>query len=112
MKQIIAPSGTAPRADRVRGTRRRENRIRVNIPVRIIYQGLLSEVTRDGLCTDISEAGVSFQTQAGLYVGEFVELEFRSQNAAPFRFQVRLLYKTGNRYGAYFATPDGSSNDS
>ena len=110
MKEIIASRGTA--ADRLRGTRRRENRIRVHIPVRIIYQGLLSEVTRDGLCTDISEGGVSFQTQAGLYVGEFVELEFQSQNAAPFRFQVRLLYKTGNRYGAYFATPDSSSNDS
>ena len=101
MKNTIAQNATASVAEPLPGARRRENRIRVNIPARIIYQGLLHEVSADAVCADISEAGISFQTSAGLYVGEVVEVEFRNQIAAPFRFQVRLLYKMGNRYGAY-----------
>jgi len=72
--------------------------------VRIIYQGVLSEVSREAICTDISDAGIGFETQAGLYVGEIVDLQFRDQNAAPFCFQVRLLYKMGNHYGSYFVS--------
>jgi hypothetical protein len=76
------------------------------MPIRIIYQGLLNEVSRDGLCTDISEAGIGFQTRAGLYVGEIVEVEFRDQIAAAFRFPVRVLYKMGSHFGAYFVSPE------
>jgi hypothetical protein len=112
MKNTIPQSATAPAAEPLPGARRRENRIRVNIPARIIYQGLLHVVSADAVCTDISEAGISFQTSAGLYVGEVVEVEFRNQIAAPFRFQVRLLYKIWNRYGAYFIAPGCSSNKS
>ena len=82
------------------------------MPVRITYQALLTEVSQEGICTDISEAGIGFQTQAGLYVGEVIYLEFPQQNAVPVRFQVRLLYKMGNRYGAYFVSPDPSSHES
>ena len=109
MKNTIAQSATAPAAEPLPDGRRRENRIRVNIPARIIYQGLLHEVSADAVCTDITEAGIGFQTSAGLYVGEVVEVEFRDQIAAPFRFQVRLLYKMWNRYGAYFITSSGES---
>jgi hypothetical protein len=82
------------------------------MPVRITYQGLLAEVSQDGICTDISESGIGFETHAGLYVGEIVHLEFPYQNAVPIRFQARLLYKMGNRYGAYFVSPDSSSHES
>ncbi len=73
------------------------------MPVRITYHGLPNKVSEDGTCTDISEAGIAFETHADLYVGEIVELEFRHQDV--FRFSVRLLYKIGNRYGAYFTSP-------
>ncbi len=73
--------------------------------------GLLTEVSQDGICTDISETGIGFETQAGLYVGEVVYLEFPHQNAVPVRFQARLLYKMGNRYGAYFVSPGSTSNE-
>ena len=96
---------TAPAAEPPSGVRRRGNRIRVNIPARIIHQGLLHEVSADAVCTGISEAGIGFQTSAGLYAGEVVEVEFRKEIAAPFRFQVRVLYKIANRYGAYFMVP-------
>ncbi|HEY5178037.1 MAG TPA: PilZ domain-containing protein [Terriglobales bacterium] len=105
MKDTIAQNATAPAAELLPWERRKGNRIRVRVPVRIIYQGLLSEGSEDGTCTDISETGIGFETDAGLYVGEIVDLEFRDQNAAPFRFQVRLLYKMGNRYGSYFVSP-------
>lgn len=73
--------------------------------VRIIGQGLLDNVSHDGICTDISEAGIGFETPADLYVGKIVDLEFRHPGADPFRLPVRLLYKMGNRYGAYFISP-------
>jgi hypothetical protein len=112
MTNAIAQSAAAPAAEPLPGGRRRENRIRVNIPARIIYQGLLHGVSANAVCTDISEAGISFQTSDGLYVGEIVEVEFRDQIAAPFRFLVRVLYKMGHRYGAYFMEPGCSSNKS
>src|SRR5664280_1563926 len=101
MKNAIAQNATAPAGPPPRA-RRRENRIRVNMPVRITYQGLLTEVSQEGICTDISETGIGFETEASLYVGEVLYLEFPHQNAVPIRFQARLLYKMGNRYGAYF----------
>ena len=105
MKKTVAPKATAPAAGLCPCERRRENRIRVHVPVRIIYQGLLSQVCQEAICTDISEAGIGFETQAGLYVGEIVDVEFRDQNVTPFRFQVRLLYKMANHYGSYFVSP-------
>jgi PilZ domain len=85
--------------------RRRGNRIQIHIPVRITYQGSLEDVSEEGTCTDISETGIGFETQADLYVGEIINLEFRRQGANLFRFPVRLLYKMGNRYGAYLMLP-------
>ncbi|MGA3318374.1 MAG: PilZ domain-containing protein [Candidatus Korobacteraceae bacterium] len=106
MKDTIARKATAPAAGPPPHERRRANRIQLRAPVRIIYQGLLDEESEEGICTDLSEAGIGFETQASLYVGEIVEVEFRDQEATPFRFQVRLLYKMGNCYGAYFVSPD------
>jgi hypothetical protein len=108
VKNATAQETAAPEAEPTLRARRHESRIRVHIPIRIIYQGLLNEVSRDGLCTDISEAGIGFQTHAGLYVGEIVEVEFRDQIAAALRFPVRVLYKMGSHFGAYFVSPDAA----
>jgi PilZ domain len=105
MKDTIARHANAPAAGLLPHERRRANRIRLRAPVRIIYQGVLNESSEEGICTDLSEAGLGFETLASLYVGEIVEVEFRDQEATPFRFQVRLLYKMGNCYGAYFVSP-------
>ena len=77
----------------------------VHMPVRISGQGLLDKASQDATCTDISEAGIGFETDADLYVGEIVDLEFPRHDGDPFRFQARLLYKMGNRYGAYLLSP-------
>ena len=106
MKDTIARDAPASAAGLLPHERRRVNRIQLRTPVRIIYRGLLDEESAEGVCTDLSEAGLGFQTQASLYVGEIVEVEFRDHEATPFRLQVRLLYKMGNCYGAYFVTPD------
>lgn len=106
MKDTIAQNAPAPAAGLLPHERRRVSRIQLRAPVRIIYQGLLDEESNEGVCTDLSEAGIGFETPASLYVGEIVEVEFRDHEATPFRFQVRLLYKMGNCYGAYFVSPD------
>jgi PilZ domain len=112
MKSTTARKPTALAAELLPQVRRRQNRIRLQVPVRIVYQGLLSEASRDAICTDISDAGLGFETSAGLYVGEIVEVEFRDQMATPFRFRVRVLYKMANHYGAYFVSPDSTSRES
>lgn len=108
MEDTSARNAPASAAGLLPHERRRVNRIQLRTPVRIIYQGLLDEESAEGTCTDLSEAGLGFQTQASLYVGEIVEVEFRDHEATPFRLQVRLLYKMGNCYGAYFVTPDST----
>jgi hypothetical protein len=106
MKDTTARNVPASAAGLLPHERRRANRIKLRAPVRIIHQGLLDEESEEGICTDLSEASLGFETQAGLYVGEIVAVEFRDQEATPFRLQVRLLYKMGNCYGAYFVTRD------
>ena len=104
MRSTIDPNLTATRAGLLPFERRRKDRARVCIPVRIIGQGLVDEVSQDGVCTDISESGIAFETNVDLYVGGIVDLQFRQKDASPFHFKVRLLYKMGNRYGAYFVS--------
>lgn len=104
MSSATDPNLTASGGGLLPFERRRKNRIEVDIPVRIICQGLVGEVSHDGMCTDISEAGVAFETSVDLYVGEIVELQFREKDAGTCNFQVRLLYKVGKRYGAYFVS--------
>ena len=101
---MIDPNLAASGAGLLPFERRRKDRVNVCIPVRIIGQGLVDEVSQDGVCTDISESGIAFETNADLYVGGIVDLQFRQKEASHFHFQVRLLYKMGNRYGAYFVS--------
>src|SRR5208283_231704 len=104
MRSMIDPNLAASGAGLLPFERRRKDRVNVCIPVRIIGQGRVDEVCQDGVCTDISESGIAFETNADLYVGGIVDLQLRQKDASQFHFQVRLLYKMGNRYGAYFVS--------
>ncbi len=84
--------------------RRRRERIALNIPVRILSYGLLMEKADEGICTDLSEGGVSFECKAELNVGDVVVLEFQQKGEATYRCHARLSYRIGMRYGAYFLT--------
>ena len=60
------------------------------------------ERSDDATCTDLSESGVAFETEAQLNVGEIVVLEFRQKADAAYRCHARLSYRMGRKYGAYF----------
>jgi|ERR1700733_1602181 hypothetical protein len=84
--------------------RRRRERIALAIPLRILSCGYLEEKSDAGICTDLSEGGVSFDCAGELNVGEIVVLEFKQKGEAAFRCNARLTYRLGRRYGAYFLT--------
>jgi len=83
--------------------RRGKDRMKVCIPIRIFGRGLAGTVFHDGMCRDISESGIGFDTNADLFVGEVVELQFQLHDADYYCYRVRLLYKRGQRYGGCFA---------
>ena len=85
--------------------RRREERIAVSIPMRLIYKGAAGEVHVNATCTDLSESGLAFQSATPLYVGELVMVQFQQSEAGDFRCLVRLLYKNHDHYGGYFTLP-------
>lgn len=84
--------------------RRRRERIALAIPLRIVSSGLLTEKCDAGICTDLSEGGVSFDCEGELNVGEIVVLEFQQKGEAAYRCHVRLSYRLARRYGGYFLT--------
>lgn len=84
--------------------RRRRERVALAIPLRILSCGLLAEKADVGTCTDLSEGGVSFDSDGELSVGEIVILEFRQKGETAYRCHARLAYRLGRRYGAYFLT--------
>src|SRR5450631_2215891 len=85
--QDLVPASLATRPPE----RRERERMPISMPVRVIYQDHGDEICQDGTCTDISEAGIAFETLADLYVGEIIDLEFRHSDASLFRFPMRLL---------------------
>ncbi len=82
--------------------RRRRERVALRLPMRILSLGLLTFKSAEGICTDLSEGGVAFDSDAALNVGEIVELEFRRKGEAAYRCHARLTYRIGIRYGATF----------
>lgn len=82
--------------------RRRRERIALNTPLRILSYGMLVDKSSEGTCTDLSEGGVSFDSNAELNVGDVVILEFHQKGEAAYRCHARLAYRLGSRYGAYF----------
>ena len=82
--------------------RRRRDRVGLAIPLRIMSYGLLAQRIDSGVCTDLSEGGVSFDSEAELNVGDMIVLEFSQRGEAAYRCRARLAYRMGRRYGAYF----------
>ena len=106
MSDTIARSFIPTAAELLPRERRWKDRIRTHVPITVSYQTPRDEITQGGICVDISESGVAFESPADLFVGEIVDLTFRQEGAEPVRVSVRLLYKAGNRYGSYFTSPD------
>ena len=82
--------------------RRRRERIALKIPLRVLTYGMLVDKANDGICTDLSEGGISFDSEGELNVGDIVILEFHQKGEATYRCHARLAYRMGRRYGAYF----------
>ncbi len=82
--------------------RRQRERIELQIPLRILSYGMLMEKSDEGVCTDLSEGGVAFDTSGELNVGDIVTLEFRQKGELAYRCHARLTYRLGRRYGAHF----------
>lgn len=73
------------------------------IPVRIISHGALGNELGNGVCTDIRDGSVAFESEAELDLTGVVELVFpRNSHFAECRRFVRLLYRARRQYGGYF----------
>lgn len=87
--------------------RRQQERVAVRTPLRIVtVQG--KPAVCDAICTNVSHGGIAFETSATLPVGRMIEFEFALPSDEPCRYCVRVLYRTGNVYGAYYVNEDGS----
>jgi hypothetical protein len=86
--------------------RRQRERIGLAIPLRILSCGFLADKSDVGTCTDLSEGGVSFDSEGELNVGDIVILEFRQRGETAYKCHARLAYRMGRRYGAYFLTSE------
>lgn len=106
MSDTIARSFMPPAAGLLPRERRWKDRICTHVPITVSYRTRRDEITQDGICVDISDGGIAFESPADLFVGEIVDLTFCQEGAEPVRVSVRLLYKAGNRYGSYFTSPD------
>ena len=84
--------------------RRRHGRTSFPVRVQIISHGALGDRSYDGVCTDISQEGVAFETEGELFLQGMVELVFEINNKES-RVSARLLYRVGQRYGAYLVKP-------
>src|SRR5271157_3348666 len=85
---------------------RRHDRIPFLARVQIISHGAFGDKSYDGMCTDISLDGVAFETEAKLFLQNMVDLVFEIENKIIFRESARLLYRVGQKYGAYFVRPE------
>jgi PilZ domain len=89
--------------NKLQANERRQERTALSVPVQIISYGANKLNGAQGVCVDISEAGVAFVTEADLHLTDIVELVFSPKSQPAFRQYVRLLYRVGPRYGGYFS---------
>jgi hypothetical protein len=106
MSDTIARSFVPTAVGHLPRERRWRDRISTRVPITVSFRTRRDEITQDGICVDISDGGIAFESPADLFVGEIVDLTFCQEGAEPVRVPVRLLYKAGNRYGSYFMSPD------
>ena len=81
--------------------RRKSQRREVQWPVRLVCA---DGVQHEGVCTDIGDSGLGFQTDALLRAGEVVDMEFPSAAAdtpSPHpAVRAQIIYRMGDHYGA------------
>jgi hypothetical protein len=82
--------------------KRRHDRVLLRVPVCIVSHLAASDRSDNGTCTDISESGVRIETEANLALDDIVELVLYGKEQTVFCNYVRILYRSGNTYGACF----------
>ena len=87
--------------------RRQQERIPISAPVHIVAVSG-NPASCEATCRNVSQGGVAFETEAVLDVGKMVEFEFTHRADESCRYYCRILYRDGNRYGAYYVNDDGS----
>jgi len=102
MKTTIRANKTTHLNTECAAERRGNTRIPTRIPVRIFGSGDSSTGYDVGICTDITETGMAFETEANLNLCEPVQIEFHLTNQPIYRRELVLFYRVGPRYGGYF----------
>jgi hypothetical protein len=75
----------------------------LRIPVWIISHGADGDLSGTGICTGLSEDGVTFESAAALDMNDSIELVFgANRRLAVGRKQVRLLCRLRQKYVGYF----------
>jgi hypothetical protein len=91
-----------------RGSReggRKHERTEFPVLVRIISYAHENQCY-EGVCIDISETGVAFLTEAELDMHDLLEIAYQRDGQTQCSNYVRLIYRSGPRYGAYFTRTD------
>ena len=105
-RQVANACTPASSDSKLHANERRHERTALSVPVQIISHGTTKQNCAQGVCVDISLAGVAFLTEADLHLTDIVELIFKPERQPAFRQYVRLLYRLGPRYGGYFSHMD------
>jgi len=83
--------------------KRRSERYKIDVPVRIIFHKPDTTFLRDGRGTEFSEDGMCVMAGVELGVGEKVEIEFTlPYSGEPIRVPSAVRNRNGYRYGCEF----------
>lgn len=97
-----APDFTPSQNSLPAANKRRHHRSPLRVPARILCHPTAEEEWHDGICTDISDSGVRIETEAELALDDVVELVLYGKKQTVFSNYVRIVYHSGNVYGACF----------
>ncbi len=81
--------------------RRLDDRLRVCVPVRVMYVSG-KRVSYNGTCTNVSTSGAAIELEGVLQAGDVIEFEFRNTDDMPIVHRARIMYRNGSHYGLYF----------
>ncbi len=83
----------------------KENRARVRVSTYLPIRIMTENGKVEGICTDISEDGLAFETDGELDLSSPIHVDF-TKDGQIFSQVIRLTYRIGKRYGGYFSGPD------
>src|SRR4051794_12359788 len=94
-------------------SKRRWERYKVNVPIRIIVSHAMKASIFDGRGTSLSEGGMALFAGAELRPGDQVAVEFTPPfSTPPIRVDARICNRTGYHYGVEFVADDYRQRDS